>query len=336
MVYALLAIALTIVQVAGTGKANMTLQIFHDERCVKDLATLNLLQIAQNAHETWATASVVPGPNSGTMVAEGAHIDISTGKLVEAPNARYVTNIYGKLDILHVITNSLAQNSLSYQWELLEDSRDPEVRTRYSPFSNGGAIAFRYNADKKGVEQFRPIYLLPTAWMASLPAAVTHIKKDAVIFDSNAAKGNKQQLYKRLSDHNHLLAIAAFRTLAEAGAFGADFVEGTLVKANGIRQATDTFLLLKHITKVGGEQTIQHLEKYIEKASTEQDLSGLALGSLAALEAPSPQPTHLFGIRLLKHILKRWSTLPRQSTGSTYLDAISSIVDSSGILRKSQ
>jgi hypothetical protein len=265
---------------------------YPEVRAVHDAARVPFDAIVDSPSPPWIVMQVTPAANSGSVVAEGAYINIDTGKLVTEPGARFPIVESGKWKLVAALS-PMAETSGEYRWEVSEPfTRRVEIDGLYSPFARGGLVLCRYRAERQDSGRFSPVYVLPSDWEPFVKPALEEYRSKRGSFRLEE-EGQQADLERLLKHENPLLAVVALRTLVERGRISGPALQDVLVQSRDLRQASLVYAALTGASEHDASTVDQAVAGAIGAAQRAVGLKGLALGVLASTFAPAPAPEAL-------------------------------------------
>jgi len=259
-----------------------------NNRVVRDLSALNLLQVAQETNALWVVAKVTPSETSLTKMGK-------LGPVVE-----------GTCEVVSFLGLPSGARAWSYAWDFGFHSRNPEDQAIFSPFrhpqSGGGLIICRINGSTEGASRFSPVYLLPAGGERLVQIAVKFHRENSALFDPAQAIKRKAELLALTEHENSLVAISACRMLANAECLNAQFVSGPLASAESLTQAAFTYLLLRTIPDAHRADVLQSLASLIVNTNDPKSVEGIKLGASSALNDRESTQARELGRTLLEMV----------------------------------
>jgi len=259
-------------QIAHANAAQAQVMVLHDIRAVHDIASLGWL-IPPMSKSRWVIARIEPATGSGAGTVPGGYIDGATGKFVAPPNASPVTIRKGSWTLIGGGSESPGK-ARPYDWTqpVQQPGRVLAPEDMYSPFVQGGVVAFLPGKESGDRDFFRHVNLLFPDLANDMAAALAYLQEPGIVREPKS-DGDAAHLRAMLGSDNEVLAAAALSLLVKAGRFTAADADDLLVRAKPRLDAILIYSLLAEGRTV---------EPLIQRARDPDRLRWMALGALAA------------------------------------------------------
>jgi hypothetical protein len=285
-------------------------QHLHDLRAVYDMGNLHLDPTAKVGDQAWSVVRLAPEPHSGSTTLLGAAIDGKTGGLIEAATGKpaaensFASAIIeeGSWTLINRIGTVRGTPLGRYKWteplEYRKRKLDPD--DIYRPFSKGGIVLCRHNAEVEGATQFDAVSLLPTGWEANVSPAFDALKKNKVLSRQPTSPVDKMSLKALMADNNAITSTIAFRSLSESGNLDSKTVQQTLSKTTGYHRAVLMYVALVHAPAAGPAAIEPALAQAVQSITRPPDSRAAALAFAAvALFHPNLPQSRSLSVNLL-------------------------------------
>lgn len=255
--------------------------ILHDARAIHDCAALRFADLLPSPENRWVIALIEPAPGSGAATIPGA--SLQGGKINVPSGATTVVQKKGKWKRTALQSVEWPVDG-TYSWN---EPIDRPVRALtpedvYSPFADGGVIFFRPLPEKKGLEQFGRVTLVPREWAPFVAQAVAYVGKQGV---APGAQPPAEALQKMSGSENPILALVGFREIVVLRELNAVEAAGYLDRARGpLRAAFVTVLILRSRPAVEDVS----VSGVIDRAMARDTLLPIATGALAVVLLDGP------------------------------------------------
>lgn len=249
-------------------------QVLHDARAVHDLATFPVLDYRlPDGSPDWILARIAPSPQSGAATIPGAYL--RDGKLVSPANTPTVIMKIGAWTRLASGGPNTHDGGV-YSWTepMGEEKRQLSPEDRYSPFTLGGSVLFRYTPTPPG-NPFSAARLIFPDWAGDAPKGARLLLQ----FSSALERGAEKDLVRLFDLENPLLAAAAFRRLLQTTGVDRTTIPSRYVGSRGHLLAVYTYLL---ITETPDSDSTRELLRAAYEGASPEMLRSIAAGAYSA------------------------------------------------------
>ena len=299
------------------------MQLVHDARAVHDTAALKFKEFHADGQSAWIVAAVRPAPASGSASVPGAHIKASTGEFVAPRGAQPVVSKSGTWEAIARSSGAASADKASYSWpEQISEKRGlPTPEDYYSPFSDGGTIAFRYQPNSVGIDQFQSVRLIFPDWAKDVASASAFVESHRGLLENGEQRAPEVvHLQQLLKDKNRFLAVEAFRELSDSGHLDGNLVFERITHAAAPQDAVLTYLVL---TSRGGDELSEQVNAAVRSSADQKKLESIALAAFSALLFRSNDSKAIARSRsALQHVHDRARQLRIPMDPNSYLSLI--------------
>jgi hypothetical protein len=203
----------------------------------------------------------------------------------------------GSWELIAPLSDSVSASRGQYSWTKPHEffTRKLEVQDLYRPFAQGGVIFCRHNPAARGAAQFESVHLIPRGWETAIRPAYEAFKQSSQLFTTPSSPAHYAELLGMLHGDNSVVAVMAFRTLAENRKIDIPSLRDALGQSEGYRQAAFVYLILLQPGQIDESALLSELTTVIGTASVPEGHRPIAIAITAArlLHPNLPMPQSL-------------------------------------------
>jgi hypothetical protein len=312
-------------------------QPLHDARAIYDMIRLRFDELQKSQDGVWSVLKITPASHSGSLTLIGAYIDAasgqlideSTGNVVQPANRTVGITQKGSWQRIDALGHYSGANYGQYGWTdpVKATIRKREARDLYSPFAKGGNVFCTHNPAVQGAAQFESVHVIPRGWETSIGPAYESFKQSSQLFATPSLPSHDAELLEMLHGENSVVAVMAFRTLAENEKIDITSVKDALGQSEGYRQAAFVYLMLLQPGQIDESALFSELATGIDAASAPEGLRPMAIAIVAAgfLQPDLRMPQSL-GPKVLSSVRDRSTRLRAGAAPDPYLQVVFEIM----------
>jgi hypothetical protein len=176
-----------------------------------------------------------------------------------------------------------------YAWTKLHEplAREFKPEYLYNPFEQGGIIFCQHYPARQGTAQFESVHLIPQGWETAISPAYQTFKQSSELFTTPSSSSHYAELSGLLHRDNSVVAVMAFRTLAENRRIGIPLLKEALDRSQGYRQAAFVYLMLMQPGQINDKALISELTNVIRATNAPERHRPIAI-AIAAVRLLNP------------------------------------------------
>jgi hypothetical protein len=310
-------------------------QPLHDMRAVHDVASLRFDAVDSDGR-LWMVVRIIPAPHSGSATI-GASIDLDSGQMVDTATgdiippgaARGGTLEEGSWELMTPMSDSVTASRGQYSWTKPREThaRKLEAEDLYQPFAQGGVIFCRRDPAAQGAAQFESVHLIPGGWETAIRPAYEAFKQSSQLFTTASLPSHYAELLGMLHGDNSVVAVMAFRTLAENRKVDIASLRDALGQSEGYRQAAFVYLMLLQPGQIDEGALLSELTTVVDAASAPEGYRPIAIAIAAArLLHPILHMPQSLGPKVLTALRDRSTRLAADTAADPYLRRVFEIM----------